>query len=42
MGGLRSLGYDVQNRKLVVNSEEALTVLHVFRRYLELRSVRAL
>ena len=26
MGGLPSLGYDVQNRKLVVNEEEALTV----------------
>ena len=42
MGGLPSLGYDVQNRKLVVNDEEALTVLHVFRRYVELRSVRTL
>ena len=37
-----SLGYDVQNRKLVVNEQEALTVLHIFRRYVELRSVRAL
>jgi site-specific DNA recombinase len=42
MGGLPSLGYDVQNRKLVVNEEEALTVIHIFRRYVELRSVRAL
>jgi site-specific DNA recombinase len=42
MGGLPSLGYDVQNRKLVVNEEEALAVLHIFRRYAELRSVRAL
>ncbi len=42
MGGLPSLGYDVQNRKLVVNDEEALTVLHIFRRYIQLRSVRAL
>jgi site-specific DNA recombinase len=42
MGGLPSLGYDVQNRKLVVNDKEALTVLHIFRRYVELRSVRAL
>lgn len=42
MGGLPSLGYDVQNRKLVVNDEEAPTVLHIFRRYVELRSVRAL
>ena len=42
MGGLPPLGYDVQNRKLVVNSEEALTVRYIFRRYVELRSVRAL
>ena len=42
MGGLPSLGYDVQNRKLVVNEEEVLTVLHIFRRYVQLRSVRVL
>ena len=42
MGGLPSLGYDVQNRKLVVNEEEAGTVVHIFRRYVELRSVRVL
>jgi site-specific DNA recombinase len=42
MGGLPSLGYDVQNRKLVVNEEEAGTVIHIFRRYVQLRSVRAL
>jgi site-specific DNA recombinase len=42
MGGLPSLGYDVQNRKLIVNEKEALTVLHIFRRYVQLRSVRAL
>ena len=42
MGGLPPLGYDVQNRKLVVNDEEALTVLHIFQRYVQLRSVRAL
>ena len=42
MGGLPPLGYDVQNRKLVVNEKEALTVLHIFRRYVQLRSVRAL
>ncbi len=42
MGGLPPLGYDVQDRKLVVNEEEAKTVLHIFRRYVELRSVRAL
>jgi site-specific DNA recombinase len=42
MGGLPPLGYDVRDRKLVVNEEEAQTVLHVFRRYVGLRSVRAL
>ena len=42
MGGLPPLGYDVQDRKLVVNEAEAETVRHIFRRYAELRSVRAL
>jgi site-specific DNA recombinase len=42
MGGLPSIGYDVQNRKLVINEEEAGTVVHIFRRYAELRSVRVL
>src|SRR6478752_5925896 len=42
MGGLPPLGYDVKDRKLVVNEEEARTVLHIFGRYLELKSVRAL
>jgi len=41
MGGLPPLGYDVRNRKLV-NKNEAQTVLHIFRRYVELRSARAL
>jgi site-specific DNA recombinase len=42
MGGLPPLGYDVEDRKLVVNEEEARTVFHIFRRYVHLRSVRAL
>jgi site-specific DNA recombinase len=42
MGGLPSLGYDVQNRKLVVDEAEARTVVHIFQRYVELRSVRVL
>jgi site-specific DNA recombinase len=42
MGGLPSLGYDVQNRKLVVNKDEARTVVHIFQRYVEFRSVRVL
>lgn len=42
MGGLPPLGYDVKDRKLIVNDEEARTLTHIFRRYLELKSVRAL
>ena len=42
MGGLPSLGYDVDDRKLVVNAAEAETVRHIYRRYAELSSVRAL
>lgn len=33
------LGYDVADRKLVVNDAEAETVRHVYRRYIELRSL---
>jgi DNA invertase Pin-like site-specific DNA recombinase len=42
MGGQPSLGYDVKDRRLVVNNTEAETVRHIFRRYTELRSVREL
>ncbi|ODS00016.1 resolvase [Methyloceanibacter superfactus] len=42
MGGLPPLGYNVRDRKLAVNEEEAQTVLHIYGRYAELRSVRAL
>ncbi len=42
MGGLPPLGYDVDDRKLVVNASEAETVCHIYRRYAELGSVRAL
>jgi hypothetical protein len=42
MGGMPPLGYDVKDRKLVVNKEEAPTVRHIFRRYLTLKSVHAL
>jgi site-specific DNA recombinase len=42
MGGQPSLGYDVRERKLVVNEPEAATVRAIFRRYLELGAVRAL
>jgi site-specific DNA recombinase len=42
MGGQPALGYDVKERKLVVNEAEAATVRHIFRRYLQLGAVRAL
>jgi site-specific DNA recombinase len=42
MGGLPSLGYDVRERKLVVNETEAAAVRYIFQRYLELGAVRAL
>ena len=42
MGGNVPLGYDVKERKLLVNEAEAETVRHIYRRYAELGSVRAL
>src|SRR5262249_18777036 len=42
MGGNPPLGYDVKDRKLVVNKVEARTVVDIFRRYLALKSVRDL
>jgi site-specific DNA recombinase len=42
MGGTVPLGYDAKDRKLVVNDDEARTVVDIFQRYLKLRSVRAL
>ena len=39
MGGTVPLGYDVRERKLVVNAAEADTVRLIFRRYAELGSV---
>jgi hypothetical protein len=42
MGGMPPLGYDVRERKLVVNRDEARTVVHIYRRYLALKSVRDL
>ena len=42
MGGMPPLGYDVKDRKLVVNSDEARTVVDIYRRYLALKSVRDL
>jgi site-specific DNA recombinase len=42
MGGTAPLGYRVENRKLVIDPNEAATVRRLFDRYLELKSVRAL
>ena len=42
MGGLPPLGYDVDDKKLVVYAPEAETVRTIYRRYAELGSVRTL
>ena len=42
MGGIPPLGYDVHERRLVVNPAEAETVRGIFRRYIELGCVRLL
>lgn len=42
MGGPVPLGYEVQERKLVVNEAEAETVRRIMQRYLEVGSVREL
>jgi len=42
MGGTVPIGYDVKDRKLVVNKAEAKIVVDIYRRYLRLKSVRAL
>ncbi len=40
MGGLPPLGYDVQDKKLVVSPDEAETVRTLFRLYLKLGTVK--
>jgi DNA invertase Pin-like site-specific DNA recombinase/AraC-like DNA-binding protein len=42
MGGLPPMGYDVDERKLVVNQQEAETVCQIYDRYVALGSVRTL
>jgi len=42
MGGVAPLGYAVRERKLVVNEPEADRVRYIYRRYLELKSVKLL
>ena len=40
--GMPPLGYDVKNRKLIINDAEARIVVEIYRRYLALKSVHAL
>lgn len=42
MGGCVPLGYDLKDRKLLMNAQEAHTVQYIYRRYLELGCVRLL
>jgi site-specific DNA recombinase len=42
MGGFPPLGYDILNRKLAVNTDEAESLKRIFSRFLELGSVRKL
>ena len=42
MGGVVPMGYRVDNRKLVIDEEEATTVKKIFQRYLALRSITKL
>lgn len=42
MGGVVPLGYDVKERKLIINTAEAETVRYIFNTYLVLGSVRLL
>jgi site-specific DNA recombinase len=42
MGGTLPMGYDLRERKLIINHDEARTIRYIFERYLELGSVRLL
>ncbi len=42
MGGVPPIGYDLVDKKLVVNETEAKTLRFIFRTYLEVRSIPAL
>ena len=42
MGGIPPLGYDVKDRRLVINEREARTVRHIFRRFVQLGSTTLL
>lgn len=42
MGGIPPLGYDVKDRCLVINSQEAKTIRHIFTRFIEVGSTTLL
>lgn len=42
MGGSRPIGYDIKNKQLIINIEEADLIRHIFEKYLELGCVRRL
>ncbi len=42
MGGGTPLGYDVKDRTLIINRKEARTVVQIYDKYLQLKSVRSL
>jgi DNA invertase Pin-like site-specific DNA recombinase len=42
MGGILPLGYDLKERKLLVNEEEANQVQYIYQKYLELKSFHSL
>jgi len=42
MGGVIPLGYDLGDRQLLISDTEADTIRHIYRRYLELKSLPAL
>ena len=42
MGGAIPMGYDLHDHKLVINEQEADTIRHIFRLYVELGSIRLL
>ncbi len=42
MGGVPPLGYDVEDRHLIINEAEAIVVQHIFHRYLTVGSVSSL
>ncbi len=42
MGGVPPLGYDIANRRLVANEQEAKLIRHIFRRFVELGSATML